>query len=172
MKWALLILLPVLGAPLSGCSKNPSDGWAMSHTQSLKHSSVAVPMFRNLSYEQGLERDFGKALVTEIESNTPYKVTGTAKADTMLKGTITQVKLVPLSQSPTTGLASETLYKVTIDFEWIDLTTGKTIAARVGFTASALFTASRPSQEPIELARFQVVQQLARDLVDAMQANW
>jgi hypothetical protein len=144
----------------------------MSHTHSEKHATIAVPIFQNLSYERGLERDLSKALVSEIESSTPYKVTGTSKADTMLRGTITNVRLIALSQSVTTGLASETLYKVTIDFEWVDLTTGETITARNGFSASALYTSSRPAQEPIELARFQVVQQLAGDLVDAMQANW
>ena len=173
MKWSVVLLLVFLMAiGLPGCANNPSKGWSMSHTHSEKHATVAIPMFQNLSYEKGLERDLGKALVSEIESGTPYKVTGMAKADTMLRGTITKVSLVALSQSPTTGLASETLYKVTIDFEWVDLTTGETITARDGFSASALFTSSRPAQEPIELARFQVVQQLAGDLVDAMQANW
>ena len=172
MKWSVLLLVFLMAIDLLGCANNPSEGWSMSHTHSEKHATIAVPIFQNLSYERGLERDLSKALVSEIESSTPYKVTGTSKADTMLRGTITNVRLIALSQSVTTGLASETLYKVTIDFEWVDLTTGETITARNGFSASALYTSSRPAQEPIELARFQVVQQLASDLVDAMQANW
>ena len=162
----------ILALLLPACSSNPAKGWKMGHTQSDTHSTVAVPLFRNASYEQGLERDLGKALLSEIETTTPYKVTATAQADTMLQGTITKVELIPLSTSVTTGLSQETLYRVTIDFKWINLTTGETLAARNRFSASAMFTASRPAQEPIELARFQVVQQLSRDMVDAMQANW
>jgi hypothetical protein len=172
MRWKKLILPLLLASGISGCSQNPANGWRMAHSQSGEHKTVAVPLFRNQSYQQGLERDLGKALVNEIETTTPYKVTGTSKADTMLEGTITNVELIPLSTSVTTGLSSEMLFKVTIDFKWIDLTTGETLTARNRFSASAVFFASRPTQEPIELARFQVVQQLSRDLVDAMQTNW
>ena len=164
--------MTIFALACAGCSGNPSDGWTMGNTHSERYSTITAPLFENLTYERGLEAQLGRALVSEIESSTPYKVTGPGLADTMLSGTISSAELIPLTKSVTTGLASETLYKVTIDFEWSDLATGEPITARNRFTASAMFTSSRPAQEPIELARFQVVQQLARDLVDAMQSNW
>ena len=71
-----------------------------------------------------------------------------------------------------TGLVGEMLFKVRLDFEWIDLATGESIVARRGFTASALFTPSRPAMETIDLARFGVVQELAIDLVDVLRDDW
>jgi hypothetical protein len=43
---------------------------------------------------------------------------------------------------------------------------------RNGFRESAVFVASLPIQQPIDLARFQVVEQLASAIVDSMQADW
>ncbi|MCH2160748.1 MAG: LPS assembly lipoprotein LptE [Phycisphaerales bacterium] len=172
MKLCCLILALATSLVHVGCSKDPSKGWAMGSTHPEAYSTVAVPLFVNSTYDRGLERDLGQALVSEIEATTPYKVTGTGKADTMLRGTITGSDLRQISKSVTTGLALETLYQVTIDFEWVDLATGEPIAARNRMSSTAMFTSSRPAQEPRELARFQVVQQLARDLVDAMRANW
>jgi hypothetical protein len=159
-------------ATLSGCASDPSSGWAIGHVHESSFKTISVPMFRNLSYDKGLEVDLAKALTTTIEASTPWKVTSAGHADTMLQGTITRVEFIPLSRSVTTGQTSEMIYRVTVDFEWIDLISGETLAARDRFASSAMFVASRPTQEPKELARFQVVQQLSDDLVDAMQADW
>lgn len=168
---ALLAGLPLGFAP-TGCSSDPSEGWSMKWTHPEQFKSVSIPMFTNQTFFRGLERELARALVTEVESSTPYKVTGTGTADTLLRGSITSAELVPLSQSPITGLSSEMLFKVTLDFEWIDLSTGEPVVSRDGFTASAMFTPSRPAMETIDLARFGVVQQLATDLVDVLRDDW
>jgi hypothetical protein len=59
-----------------------------------------------------------------------------------------------------------------VDFEWVDLRTGEKIVARDGVEASALFVPSYPAREPLELGRLAAVEQLSRDLVDAMQSQW
>jgi hypothetical protein len=64
------------------------------------------------------------------------------------------------------------LFRTEIDFEWIDLATGDPLVSRRNFTASAIFTPSRPAMETIDLARFGVVQQLATDLVDVIRDDW
>jgi len=159
-------------ASLSGCATDPKDGYAATNPYSSSYRTVAVPIFRNRSYLRNFEFDLAEALTTQIPSSTPYRVTSEATADTILRGTITDISLSELSRDPGTGLANEMIVKVTIDFTWSDLRTGKPIVARNGFTTSALFVPSRPAREPLELARFQAVQQLARDLVDQMQSAW
>ncbi|MCP4834947.1 MAG: hypothetical protein GY895_09295 [Phycisphaera sp.] len=156
----------------SGCSPDPADGWAMNWTHPEQYKSIAIPMFTNNSYFRGLERELARALVTEVESSTPYKVTGAGAADTLLRGTIADARLIPLSQSPITGLAEEMLFEVDIDFEWIDLATGESVVSRTNFKATALFMPSRPAMETIDLARFGVVQQMATDLVDVLRDDW
>jgi hypothetical protein len=64
------------------------------------------------------------------------------------------------------------MVRMRVDFEWVDLKTGKRIVAREGVESSALFVPSYPAREPLELGRFAAVEQLARDLVAAMQSKW
>ena len=168
------LLAAILGGILSGhgCSKSPEQGWALASTHDQQYRTISIPMFTNDSWFRGLEVELGRSLVVEIESTTPYKVTGQGTADTLLRGRIRSARLIKLSSSVTTGLANEMLFEAELDFEWIDLATGEAIVKRTGFAASALFTPSRPSQETVDLARFGVVQQLATDLVDALRDDW
>ncbi len=159
-------------ACLPGCNKDPESGWAMTSTHDDRFQTISIPIFQNDTWFRGLERELGRSLVVEMESRTPYKVTGQGTADTLLRGTIRSAELILLSSSVTTGLADEMLFKAELDFEWVDLSTGETLIERKGFASSALFTPSRPSQETIDLARFGVVEQLAADLVDAIRDDW
>lgn len=168
----ILSAVLILAGGVGGCADKPSDGWSMKWTHPDQYRSVSIPMFRNQTYFRGLERELGRALVTEMEASTPYKVTGSGTADTLLRGSIMEAELIPLSTSPVTGLVGEMLFKVRLDFEWIDLATGEPIVSRRGFTASALFTPSRPAMETIDLARFGVVQKMAVDLVDVLRDDW
>jgi hypothetical protein len=171
------LLLPIAGlmlsfAHLTGCASTPSDGYAAVSPYPSKYRSVAVPIFRNQSYMRGFELDLADAVVKEVESSTPYKVRSEATADTVLRGTLTAVDLIELSKDPSTGLANEMMVRVRADFEWVDLRTGERIVAKQGIESSALFVPSYPAREPLELGRFAAVQQLAHDLVGAMQSNW
>ena len=163
------LLIPIIH---SGCNRDPESGWAMTSTHDDRFRTISIPLFRNDTWFRGLERELGRSLVVEMESRTPYKVTGPGTADTLLRGTIRSAELILLSSSVTTGLADEMLFKASLDFEGVDLATGETLVERKEFASSALFTPSRPSQETIDLARFGVVQQLAADLVDAIRDDW
>lgn len=164
----------VLAAALLACScaNSPHEGLAPASPYSTRYRSVALPIFRNDSLMRGFERDLADALVKQVEQSTPYKVRSEASADTLLKGTISAVDLVQLSKDPSTGLANEMLVRIRANFEWIDLKTGRKIVAKDGIESSAVFIPSYPAREPIELGRFAAVEQLARDLVAAMQSEW
>jgi hypothetical protein len=157
---------------LGGCASDPREGYSATNPYASNVKSVAVEIFQNRSYVRSMEFDLAEALTKKIPVSTPYRILSANTADTILRGTITDIKLTQLSADPTTGLANEMMLKVTVDFEWSDLKTGRPIVARTGFVASALFVPSRGAQEPIELGRFQAAQQLAQDLVDQMQSAW
>lgn len=163
---ALALLLP------TGCATDPREGYAATNPYTSSVRTIAVPIFQNRSYLRNFEFDLAEALLKRITTSTPYSVTGEAAADTILRGTITDISMTELSRDPRTGLANEMMVRVTVDFEWSDLRSGKALVARTGFVTSALFVPSRPAREPLELARFEAVQQLARDLVDQMQSAW
>lgn len=169
----LLFVLAVLAALLSsiGCAPD-SSGYTNGALYSKKYHSVAVPIFKNSSTDRAISFQLADALVKEIESATPYKVSSEARADTVLRGTISKVDLSMLSQSLGTRLTEEMAIKVTVDFEWLDMKSGKPIISRGGFQSSAVFVASLPNNQPIDLARFAVAQQLARDIVASLQGEW
>ena len=169
---ALRALTGLLVLGCIGCASDTGSSWSNNSAFNTELRTIAVPVFANATSDRKLSQNLTEAIVKEIESVTPWKVTGQGRADTMLRGTVTRYRLVLLSKDPTTGLANEMLVEGTVDFEWIDLRTGEPIVARSGFAASALFTPSRPSQQPVEIGRFEVVQALARDIVDTLQAEW
>lgn len=155
-----------------GCSSDPREGYSSASAWPSEYRSVSVPMIANRTYARELPAQLTEAIVKQIEATSPYKVTGQGAADTLLRGTITDVRLQEISKSLVTGLGEEVAIRVTLDYEWLDLRTGKPIVARNGFVGTAVFTPSRPTREPLELAGFEVVRQLAREIVDSLQGDW
>ena len=171
----LTLLLAAVGytfftAP--GCASDASSGYAGGALYSKKYRTVAVPIFKNSSSDRAISFQLADALVKEFESTTPYKVTGEGTADTVLRGTISSVQLRMLSQSIATGLTEEMAIEATVEYEWIDTRTGKPLLSRSGFRSSAVFVASLPNNQPIDLGRFALTQQLARDIVASLQGEW
>jgi hypothetical protein len=164
--------LAILSAGFASCSQDPTQGYSTRSTFRSGIKTVAVPIFQSDSYTRDVEFELTDALVKEIEARTPYKVTDDGRADTILTGRIRSIKLDQLSKSRLTGLSEEVIVSVTIDFQWKDLRNGRTLVDRQEFAGHGLFVPSRPSGEPIELGQFAAVQQLARDVVAEMRANW
>lgn len=156
----------------AGCATSPNEGYAAVSPYPSMYRSVALPIFRNDSLMRGFERDLADALVKQVEQSTPYKVRSEASADTVLRGSITAIDMIQLSKDPSTGLANEMMLRMRVNFEWVDLRTGERIVSREGVESSAVFVPSYPAREPLELGRFAAVEQLARDLVAAMQSRW
>jgi hypothetical protein len=168
----LTLVVFTLLIPMAACTSNPSQGYASGAMYSSKFRSVAVPLFKNSGTDRAVQFQLGDALVKEFEQMTPYKVTSEGRADTVLRGTITAVTMNMVSQSLGTGLPEEMAFGVTVDFEWLDMKTGKPIVSRAGFKSTAVFVASLPNNQPIDLARFAVAQQMARDIVASLQGDW
>ncbi|HJN72247.1 MAG: hypothetical protein HOC93_03495 [Phycisphaerae bacterium] len=155
-----------------GCSSNPTTGYSSASLYDQQFHSVCVPVFENETMSRNMEFMLTDAVVKQIQARTPYRVLDDTHADTMLIGTITDIKLRAISTSRTTGLDNEMLITATINFEWLNLRTGKRIIGRERFSSSALFIPSQPSSEPLEMGQFALVQQLSTDIVDQLQAAW
>ena len=155
---------------IAACSG--AKGWKAGSTLPGKYRSIAVPVFQNASYDRQVGYQLTEALQKRLQQSSPYAIVGEGTADTVLRGKVTRVDLKQISQSLGTGLTEELGCTVTIDWEWIDMRTGKPIIARNGFASSGMAVASRPQAEPLDLARYQAVQRLADDIVANMQADW
>lgn len=157
---------------LMHCASDPTTGYSSNSLYAKQYKSVAVPIFENSTMQRTIGFMLTDAVIKEIQTRTPYNVIGEQYADTLLTGTVTNVALDMISGSSTTKLDNEMLIEVTINFEWINLQSGGRIVGRDKFTSSALFIPSQPSSEPIEMGQFAVVQQMASDIVNQMQASW
>ena len=172
MKPLLVAAALIASALVAGCSSDPRTGYSTESIYPTKYRTVAIPVIRNETYARDIGFMLTQALITEIESRTPYKVTSETYADSLLTGRIIAVQLTALSQNSTTGLDEEVIVGVTVDFEWMDLETDATIVQRSNFEGAGLFVPTPPSGEYLEIGEVAVVQQLASDMVDEMQAAW
>ena len=162
---------------LAGCSDYQQSGDGSAGTSSYQWSSlyrqdirtVAVPIFTNIDYHRGEEFALTKAVITQIEQRTPYKVVDREKADTILEGQVVRVKMQNLSAERGSNLPQEQLYTVRVNFTWKDLRTGRVLVERRGFEQSNAFyptlgegrqTASLNTNEALGLA---IVQELQAD---------
>lgn len=163
-----IILLGVSG----GCATDASQGYVAGGLFPDAVRTVAVPIFSNDTFERDVEFELTDALIKEIEARTPYKVTASERADSILLGSIRRVEREEVSKSRRTGLSEEVVLSVFLDFEWRDLRTNRPLVQRESFAAHGLFVPSAPAGEPIELGEFAAVQKLARMIVDEMQSEW
>ena len=168
LNWILTGCLFVLG----GCNADPTKGWSNTSIFTSQVKTVAVPIAQNTTQYRQMGFLLTDAVIKEIESRTPWKVTYTSRADTVLNMTINDVQLQTISLSDLTGLNEEVVVSLNIDFNWDDLETNQTIFARQRFLGRRPVCGLESSGETIQVGEFQVIQQMATDIVDEMAASW
>jgi len=132
--------------------------------------TVAVPIFTNKDFHRGVEFILTKAVINQIESQTPYKVVDREKADTILEGEIVAVRASHLSVSASTALPQEQLLTVTVNFLWKDLRTGKILVQQNEFQQSSTYYPTLG--ESSGLGSQANVEKLALAIVQQLQADW
>lgn len=132
--------------------------------------TVAVPIFTNKTFYRGLEFSLSKAVVTQLEGRTPYKVVSREQADTLLTGEIVNVGVHMVSRSPFNALPQEQLFFVVVNFTWKDLRTGQMYVERHSFEQSAPYY---PTLGEDQYAGAQDnLEKLALAIVEELQAPW
>ena len=134
--------------------------------------TVAVPVFANATAYSEFEFLLTEALKKQIEAKTPYKVTGSAAADTILSGRIVRVDQRLLGRQVRAGLPQELEVSVTLDFEWKNQLTGQSIRQRRGFTRVGRYVVAAPVAEPLAAGLAQAADRVAEAIVAAMSLDW
>ena len=132
--------------------------------------TIAVPIFTNKDFHRGVEFQLTKALVNQIELQTPYKVVDRNRADTILEGEITTVRSSALSLDRHTELPQEQMLTVTVNFVWKDLHTGKILVDRKDFAQSTTYYPTLG--ESTYIGSQSNVEKLALAIVQQLQAPW
>jgi hypothetical protein len=154
-----------------GCASDPHQGYAFNSAYDTGIRTIAVPVFDNHSFNLEIPAELTEAIAKELQRATPWAVTNTDRADTILQGVVTRVELRKLASDPNSGYVQETAVTVAVDFDWIDARTGKTLLRRRGYTGTDTFTPTRGTGERIEVGERSAVQRLAQDIVGEMRRN-
>jgi hypothetical protein len=163
----------MLGAlMLCGCGSDPSKGWVIGTAYNTDVKTVAIPVVQNDTFDREVGYLLTNALIREVETRTPWRVTSETVADTLLNVTITEVKLRALSQSRLTKLDQEVAVQMTVDWDWERMDDSSTITGWEGMGTAGMFFPSNPLGEPIELGRLESVELMARAIVDRMAESW
>ena len=168
------LVLAAIGAValLSGCASDPTQGYSFTRSHDSTVRTVAVPIFQNPTFSRGLEVELTDAIIKEIQAKTPWRVAPEGTANTTLSGTLTNSRMRRLSTGRDTGFSQELEVELTVDFDWKDARTGKSIVSRKSFTAAEAFVPASPANERVEAGQHAAIQRLARDIVAELRSNW
>ncbi len=173
----MLPFIAVGATLLGGCSDYQQSGtgarsgnykWSSLYRQDVR--TVAVPIFTNVTYSRSDEFALTKAIITQIEQRTPYKVVSRDQADTVLEGQVTRVQRQRISSDRQSGLPQEQLYEIRVDFTWKDLRTGKILVERKNFDQSS--PAYPTLGEGRATAQLNTAEDLAIAIVHELEADW
>lgn len=156
---------------LCACSSDPSIGYAFAPAHDSTVSSVAVPVFRNQTFDRGVGAELTEAIVKEIQRRTDWVVTNAGDADRILAGTVTRSEQRLLAIDRETGLGQQLAVVLTIDFNFTNRK-NEVLLARTGYTASASYVPTFVVGERREVGRHAAVQNLAKSIVDELRNAW
>jgi outer membrane lipopolysaccharide assembly protein LptE/RlpB len=106
-------------------------------------NSIAIPTFKNRTYEPGIEIQFTQAFLREFILDRRVNVVDRAQADSLLEGTITDFRLYSVAYDQS-GLVSEYQATVALDVTLKDRT-GNVLWEQKGLTETVWFRASSGS---------------------------
>lgn len=132
--------------------------------------TVAVPTVVNETFSRSDTAQLTSALVREVEARTPYRLTGTGGADSVLQVTITDVRRRTTSRDRITALPNEQIYVVLADVVWKDLRTGRVLMHLENFEQTAAFYPTLGESD--FFASQEAAEQLAAGIVEAMGDDW
>ena len=165
-----LLILCGCGYQMAGSMPGEGGGGGARSLYRQDIRTVAAPIFTNKTFRRGWEFNLSKAVVTQLEAHTPYKVVPAERADTILEGEIISVDVDTISNAQSGGIPQEQLLTIVVNFTWKDLRTGRTLAERRGFEQSA------PYYPTLGEGQFtgaqQNVERLALAIVQELQADW
>ena len=164
-----LAAMAVLAVGLAGCGP-----YTMKNQYRTGIKTVFVEMWTRGPnvYRRGLEMRLTEAIQKRVELDTPYKVTSKDRADTQLSGKILRISQRVLSKDPDTGLPRELEATFQLAFTWKDLRTGKILVEHTNFRTAGTYVTHEPVGEDFFHGSEDVINRLARRIVETMEAEW
>jgi hypothetical protein len=139
--------------------------------------SVHVPIFTSDASRRGLEYQLTEAVHKQIQNRSHYRLAKPPYADTELKGRIVDVRKTVLGETKQDD-PRELQLTYAVEVTWVDLRNGKVLAEqRVPITPDLVHLLTTSSFAPeigqsMATGNQSAVQQMARRIVDSMEAPW
>ena len=139
--------------------------------------TVHVPVFQSDSFRRGLGELLTEAVVKEIERRTPYKVVGPTAADSVLQGHILAEDKSVLAENQFDE-PRQLEAELRVEITWIDSAGGAVLGCATVPVAPLAAQLTQTSTfipeggQSIATAHQEAIRDLARDIVNQMQAWW
>ena len=133
--------------------------------------TVFVEMLHSKEFRRELEFGLSEAVVKRIEMDTPYKISGRKRADSVLSGEIIEVRQNTLGTDFDTDLPRETGATIVMTWRWKDLRTGEMMRER----PRSIYTATYipPVGETFATGMVRGLDGLAEQVVvEMMESGW
>lgn len=163
MKFSVVLALAA-ALFLSGCGYKLGE---IRPTPMRSVRTLAVPTFKNKTYEPRIEVLFADTLVKRLQQDGTYEIVGDDKADAILYCTITKVERRSLRSVQNNVLAtSEFGLRVTVQYEVQDRVTGAILMEGTGRGDTTFF-----SGNDLQTIERQALSNAAADLADDLAAE-
>ncbi|TSA35744.1 MAG: hypothetical protein D4R65_04015 [Verrucomicrobiaceae bacterium] len=168
MKFSLPLALAAAFA-LTGCGYHAGE---IRPTPMRSVRTLAVPTFKNRTYEPRIEVLFADTLVKRLQQDGTYEIVGDEKADAILHCTITQVEQRALRSVINNVLAtSEFSLKVKVEYEVQDRVTGAILMVG-GASGDSTFFSGNDLQTIQRQALSNAAADLAKDIAVEISEGW
>ena len=132
-------------------------------------ATVHIAMFDNITFRRGLEVQLTDAVRMEVTRRTRLRLVARSQADSVLTGTIVDVREHALSHDPQ-GVVLIKELTVYADFEWRDARTGRDLARGVRVSRPPRPATTQPAD--LAAATSRSLADVAKAIVDVMEGGW
>lgn len=146
----------------SGC------GYSQKSLISRKINSIYIPIFDNDTFHRGIEFDLTKAVKDEIMSRTSLRIVQKDSADTVLSGTVRDVKESALSQGNDNIVEGQV--RIFADITLLDRRTERVLISRSNLNGAAEYLVKRG--ENVQSATEEGIANLAKIIVNNLEEEW
>jgi hypothetical protein len=165
---AFVLNLPVA---LAGC------GYAVGPAFNPEIRSVYVPIFTSESARRGIEYELTEAVQKQIQQRSHFRLVKEPEADTRLIGRIVDERKNVLGQTRNSD-PRELQVNLQVEVTWEDIRTGQILSQqRIPIMPEAQTLAAQAEFAPevglsLATANREVIDRLARNIVDMMESPW
>jgi len=162
-----LVMLGAVAGGVGGC------GYKIGSMHRSDVKSIYVPVWtrgRNV-YRRDVEKHLTEAIIKRIQTDTQYRISTQAAADTKLTGTIERIRQDVLTINTDTDEARELEVEFTVSFVWTDLRKAKE-QRWDKFRAVGRYIRSAPFSETFAVGGEDAINEVAQRIVEQLEEKW